>query len=73
MIRKIVITLAATIAFAAGAAAQNLTVTGSVTDQEGYPLEGATVLVKGTSQGVTSDPEGRFEISAPADAVLIAS
>ena len=38
MIRKIVITLAATIALAAGAAAQNLTVTGSVTDQEGYPL-----------------------------------
>ena len=36
MIRKIVITLAATIAFAAGAAAQNLTVTGSVTDQEGF-------------------------------------
>ena len=73
MIRKIVIMLAATIAFAAGAAAQDLTVTGSVTDREGYPLEGATVLVKGTTRGVTSDPEGRFEISAAPDAVLVAS
>lgn len=71
MIRKIVIMLAATIAFAAGAAAQDLTVTGSVTDREGYPLEGATVLVKGTTRGVTSDPEGRFEISAAPDAVLV--
>ena len=73
MIRKIVITLAATIAFAAGAAAQNLTVTGSVTDQEGYPLEGATVLVKGTTRGVTSDSDGRYEIVVPGNAVLEAS
>ena len=73
MCRKIVVSLAVFIALAAVAAAQNLTVTGSVTDQEGYPLEGATVLVKGSAQGVTVDPEGRFEISVPGNAVLVAS
>ena len=73
MCRKIVVSLAAVIALTVGAAAQNLTVTGSVTDQEGYPLEGATVLVKGTGIGVTVDPEGRYEISVPGDAVLLAS
>lgn len=73
MIRKIVITLAAIIGLAAVAAAQNLTVTGSVTDWEGYPLEGATVLVKGTTAGVTVDPEGRYEITVQDDAVLVAS
>ena len=74
MIRKIVIMLAAMTAISAGAAAQNnLTVTGSVTDQDGYPLEGAAVRVKGTVSGVSVDKEGRFEMSVPADAVLIAS
>ena len=73
MCRKIVVSLAAVIALAASAAAQNRTVTGSVTDQEGYPLEGATVVVKGTTQGVTVDSEGRYEMSVPGNAVLLAS
>ena len=73
MCRKIVVSLAAVIALAASAAAQNLKVTGSVTDQGGYPLEGATVVVKGTTQGVTVDSEGRYEMSVPGNAVLLAS
>ena len=55
------------------ASAQNLTVTGSVTDAEGFPMEGAAVVVKGTSSGTTTNPEGRFELSVPRDAVLVAS
>ncbi len=73
MCRKIVIASAALIGLAASAAAQNLTVTGSVTDQEGYPLDGATVVVKGTMTGTSVDGEGRFSLNVPSDAVLVAS
>ena len=73
MIRKVVILLAAFVGFHALAAAQNLVVTGSVTDSEGYPLDGATVLIKGTAQGVSVDSDGRYELSVPPDAVLVAS
>ena len=73
MIRKIVISLAAIMGLCALAAAQDLIVSGSVTDPEGYPLDGATVLIKGTARGVSTDSEGRYELSVPSDAVLIAS
>ena len=43
--------------------AQN-TVSGTVSDSEGLPLPGATVVVQGTSIGVTSDFDG--EITPPA-------
>ena len=55
------------------ASAQNLTVSGSVTDAEGFPMEGAAVVIKGTSSGTSTNPEGRFELSVPQDAVLVAS
>ena len=73
MVRKIVISLAAMMGLIAAAAAQDLIVTGSVTDVEGYPLDGATVLVKGTSNGVSVDSDGRYKLSVPKDAVLVAS
>ena len=73
MVRKIVISLAAMIGLVASAAAQNLIVTGTVTDPDGYPLDGATVLVKGTTTGVSVDPDGRYRLSVPENAVLVAS
>ena len=49
-------------------------VKGLVTDQDGHPLPGVTVQVKGLSRGVTSNPDGKFSISVPGpDAVLILS
>lgn len=73
MIRKIVISLAAIVGLCTIAAAQNLIVSGSVTDPEGYPLDGATVLIKGTAHGVSVNSDGRYELSVPSDAVLVAS
>lgn len=46
---------------------------GKVTDQFGMGLPGATILVKGTSQGTTSDVDGGFSITVPDNAVLIIS
>lgn len=40
-------------------------VKGRVYDQTGTPLPGATVLVKNTSTGVTTDVEGNFNIAVP--------
>ncbi|KKN21370.1 hypothetical protein LCGC14_0926040, partial [marine sediment metagenome] len=38
------------------------TVTGTVSDQEGVPLPGATVVVEGTSNGTTTDFDGQYEL-----------
>ncbi|MDB5261961.1 MAG: TonB-dependent receptor plug [Adhaeribacter sp.] len=54
--------------------AQDRPITGtviSVKDQQ--PVIGATVLVKGTSSGTTTDASGRFAINAPANSVLVVS
>ncbi len=44
-------------------------VSGTVTSEDG-PLPGATVVVKGTANGTTTDFDGNFTIAASADAIL---
>src|SRR5690606_9406811 len=39
--------------------------TGKVVDQDGNPIVGATVLVKGTKSGVTTDENGTFRLNLP--------
>jgi TonB-linked SusC/RagA family outer membrane protein len=73
MVRKVLIILAAVMASFATAAAQDLKITGTVTDQTGYPLEGATVLVRGTTKGTTTDAEGRYMLNATQDAEIVVS
>jgi TonB-linked SusC/RagA family outer membrane protein len=49
-------------------------VTGMVTDSNGVPLFGASVLEKGTNSGVTTDFEGNFKINIKDEnAILIVS
>lgn len=73
MVRKTAIILAAGIMVHAGAAAQGLTVSGTVTDQTGYPLEGATVMIRGTTVGTTADADGTYRLQADPDAELVVS
>ncbi|WP_168193941.1 TonB-dependent receptor [Pontibacter sp. SGAir0037] len=54
-------------------AVQNNTVTGRVLDENGDGMPGVTVLVKGTSNGVTTNSEGRYSISAPPGGTLVVS
>ncbi|TDN99048.1 TonB-dependent receptor [Sunxiuqinia elliptica] len=39
------------------------TISGNVTNESGQPIPGATVVVKGTSHGVITDPDGNFQLT----------
>lgn len=56
----------------ASVAAQNKTakVSGTVTDESGAPMLGVTVVVSGTTTGVSTGPDGKFEINAPVSGTL---
>jgi TonB-linked SusC/RagA family outer membrane protein len=72
--RKLWLLLAAVLAIVQ-LQAQTKTITGKVTDSEnGGPVPNASVLVKGTNSGTTTNPDGTFTLNAPASArVLVIS
>jgi TonB-dependent starch-binding outer membrane protein SusC len=51
--------------------AQDRTITGTVVDDKGAPLQNATVKVKGASQGVSTDQSGNFSISVPVNVTTL--
>ena len=48
-------------------------VTGRVTDGQGKPIPQASVVVKGTGNGVSTNDNGEFSIAAPANGTLVIS
>lgn len=44
---------------------------GKVTDQKGAPIPGASVVVKGTTYGITTDIEGKFSLILPNEAKIL--
>ncbi len=50
--------------------AQDMSVTGKVTDNNGDPLEGVTVVVKGTTSYVSTGIDGNYSIKVPSDGTL---
>lgn len=48
-------------------------VRGTVVDENGEPAVGATIQVKGTTQGTVTDINGNFNLSAPTGGTLIVS
>ncbi len=55
------------------ALAQNRTINGTVTDQQGLPLPGVNVLVQGTTTGTQTDFDGNYVISADTGQTLLFS
>ncbi len=53
--------------------AQERTVTGTVSDNNGLPLPGVSILVKGTQTGTQTDFDGKFSIKAAPTQVLVIS
>lgn len=53
-------------------AVRSIKITGKVTDVQGEPLPGVTILIKGTTLGTTTDVDGNYSISIPeGNAVLV--
>ena len=61
-----------TLIFSVVATAQDIKVSGVVTDGSG-PLAGASVLVKGTQNGTSADFDGKFTINAKKGSILVVS
>jgi TonB-linked SusC/RagA family outer membrane protein len=53
--------------------AQEKTISGTISDPSGLPLPGATVIVKGTSSGTSTDFDGKYSINANTGATLVFS
>jgi TonB-linked SusC/RagA family outer membrane protein len=53
--------------------AQNVTVSGKVTDSTGKGVSGINVLLKGTNKGTLTKSDGSFSIAASSDGVLVIS
>ena len=51
--------------------AQNISVSGTVTDKNNEPLPGVYVVLQGTKTGTSTDADGSYVLSAPADGTLL--
>lgn len=60
--RKILLLVLMAFCVTFSALAQEMTVTGTVKDDTGETLPGATVLIKGTTKGTTTDIDGKYSI-----------
>lgn len=49
---------------------QSKTVTGTITDNQGAPMPGVNIVIKGTTRGTTSDGNGRYSIEADDESIL---
>ena len=73
MVRKFVLSVASILMLCAVALAQNKQVSGTVTGSDGAPIIGATVVLDGTTIGTSTDLQGQYVLSVPADGVLLVS
>ena len=70
MIKKLTLTITAVLFATMSVFAQNMQVSGRVTSTDGTAIAGATVVVEGTNIGTTTDGDGKYTISAPANGLL---
>lgn len=52
---------------------EEIQVTGAVTGPDGAPLQGATINLKGTQRGTTTNEQGQFSITVPPQGTLVIS
>jgi iron complex outermembrane receptor protein len=71
--RKLWATIAMLLVFTLPALAQKVTVHGTVLDELGEALIGATVMEKGTTNGTQTDLDGNFELRVDPNATLLFS
>ena len=70
--KKLTFTLLCLVICMCTVVAQNVKVTGTVTAaDDGLPIIGASVLVKGTMIGTVTDAEGRFSLDVPPEGKIL--
>lgn len=52
---------------------RDVTIQGTVLDETGQPMPGATITVVGSSTGTVSDIDGNFSLTVPDDATIVVS
>ena len=52
---------------------QKQQITGTVTDQNALPIPGVSIILKDTKRGVVTNMDGKYRITAPANATLVFS
>ncbi|MBS7252759.1 SusC/RagA family TonB-linked outer membrane protein [Flavobacterium branchiicola] len=67
---KLLIFCISSLLFSVVAMAQDATVTGTINDESGLPVPGATISVKGTNKATASDFDGKFQIAVPSNGTL---
>ena len=73
MNRKTLLVMLLSLCMSLPALAQKITVQGTVVDETGETLIGASVMVKGSAVGVATDFEGTFRVEVAPDATLVVS
>ena len=73
MNRKTVLVMLLSLCMSLPALAQKITVQGTVVDETGETLIGATVMVQGSNQGVATDFDGNFTVNVDANGTLVVS
>ncbi len=53
--------------------AQDLTIKGKVVDENGLPIPGASILIKGTTKAAASDIDGNYQLKAASNGTLVYS
>jgi len=66
--RKMLLLATCTLLLCVHVLAQTRTVSGKVSDPDGVPVANASVLVKGSSTGTTTDLDGTFSLTVPSSA-----
>lgn len=73
-VKKFTFLALATFMVVFSALAQNtIAVKGRVTNERNQPIESASVVVKGTNNGTTTNSNGEYMLNAPANAILVIS
>src|SRR2546425_1507899 len=70
MTTRVLLVLTGLCLVAPQAFAQQKTVTGKVTSEQGAPVSGASIVIKGTNTGTSSNSEGNYSIRAEVGQVL---
>ncbi|WP_281631479.1 SusC/RagA family TonB-linked outer membrane protein [Flavobacterium luteolum] len=72
-LRKSLIFCISSLLFSVIGMAQDITINGTINDDSGLPVPGATIQVKGSKKAAASDFDGKFQIEAPSNGALTIS